>query len=97
MANASHLFSYLTSLREVFFLISIFDFPQASIPRSCMCNRQPKMVALLPMAKYQLTTESARLGGLRIAARRDVAVNWASRTNVCLLAKICHSALTRKL
>ena len=49
------------------------------------------------MAKYQLTTESAMLGGLRIAARRDVAVNWASRANTCLLAKICHSALTRKL
>ena len=31
MANASHLFSYHTSLREVFFLIFIFDFPQASI------------------------------------------------------------------
>ena len=49
------------------------------------------------MAKYQLTTESARLGGLRIAARRGVAVNWTSRVNTCLLAKICHSALTRKL
>ena len=67
-----------------------------------MCNRHPKMVALLhiqkgTMAKYQLTTESAGLEGLRIAARRDVAVNWASRANACLLAKICHSALTRKL
>ena len=50
------------------------------------------------MDNYQLTTESARLGGLRIAARIDVAVNWAaSRANACLLAKICHSALTRKL
>ena len=92
----------MTSLREVFFLISIFDFPQASIPRSCMCNRQPKWWLYctskkVPMAKYQLTTESARLGGLRIAARIDVAVNWASRANSCLLAKICHSALTRKL
>ena len=49
------------------------------------------------MAKHQLTTESARLGGLRIAARIDVAVNWVSRANACLLAKICRSALTRKL
>ena len=38
------------------------------------------------MAKYQLTTESARLGGLRIAARRDVAVNWAAEpTLACWL------------
>ena len=104
MANASHLFSYLTSLREVFFLISIFDFPQASIPEvACAIDSQKWWLYCtskkVPMAKYQLTTESARLGGLRIAAMRDVAVNWAisSRANACLLAKICHSALTRKL
>ena len=39
MANASQLFTDLTSQRTVFFLISIFDFPQAGILSSCMCNK----------------------------------------------------------
>ena len=55
------------------------------------------MVALLHIQVQGTTTESARLGGLRIEARRDVAVNLASKAIACLLAKICHSTLTRKL
>ena len=41
----------------------------------------------LPMAKFkcQLTIKSDWLRGLKIAARKDVAVNWASIAKACLL------------
>ena len=81
MVNASQLFSYLTSLREVFFsdIHNLTSFRPVSQEVACAIDSQKWWLYCtskkVPMAKYQLTTESARLGGLRIAARRDVAVN----------------------
>ena len=102
MSNASHLFSYLTSLGSIFSDIHNLTSLRPVFQKvACAIGSQKWWLYCtskkVPMAKYQLTTESARLGSLRIAARGDVAVNWASKANACLLAKICHSALTRKL